>query len=90
MSRADELRARYEAEAAVLEAEDALAAAKATVDRCTECGRRKSADSPELRDVKLRLREARRAFREQREGAATVQPATIEVTSTVPGPGGDD
>lgn len=56
MSRADELRAQYEAELAVAELEEELAAAKDT------------AEGPS-RELKERLREARRVFREQRAGA---------------------
>lgn len=75
MSRADELRAKYEAELAVLELEEELVVAK-------------DSDDPEtLRDVKDRLRETRRVFREQRAGDATVSPATIETTAGVPSPG---
>lgn len=74
MSRADELRARYEAEMAVLELEDQLLAAK------------NDGDVP--RDLKLELREARRAFREQRAGDAAASPATIEATAAVERPGG--
>lgn len=89
MARADELRAAYEAELAVVELEDQLAAAKATVERCGECGRRTSVDPPELADLKRRVREARQAFRATREGAVVVQPATVEVTAGLPAPGGE-
>jgi len=89
VARADELRAAYEAELAVVELEDQLAAAKATVERCGECGRRTSADAPELRDLKQELRDARQRFRETREGGAVAQPATIEVVSALPAPGGE-
>lgn len=89
MSRADDLRATYEAELAVVELEDQLAAAKATVERCGGCGRRTSVDPPELRDLKRELRLKRQQFRETREGSAVAQPATIEVTSALPAPGGE-
>jgi hypothetical protein len=69
MSRADELRAALAAELAVLELEDELAAAK------------ESGDVP--RELKLRLREARRVFREQRAGAAVASPATVTAAASV-------
>jgi len=74
VSRADELRARYEAEMAVLELEDQLLAAKE--------------DGDVSRDLKLELREARRVFREQRAGDAKASPDTIETTAAVEQPGG--
>jgi hypothetical protein len=89
MSRSDEVRARYEAELAVAELEDQLVALKGDVERCGECGRRTSSDSPELRAAKLQLRDARQAFRQARENGAVVNPATVEVTSEVLSPGGE-
>lgn len=75
MSRADDLRARYEAEMAVVKAEDALLAAK------------ESGDVP--REVKEQLRQARRAFRELRSdapvanGDAVASPDVIAAKSEV-------
>jgi hypothetical protein len=71
VSRVDQVRARYEAEMAVAELEDELVAAKG------------SGTPDEVRDVKARLREARRAFREQRSGDATAAPETVTVTADV-------
>lgn len=71
MSRAEEIRARYEAELAVAELEDELVDVKA------------SGTPDEVRDCKLRLREARRVFREQRDGSATASPETVTVTAAV-------
>lgn len=75
MSRADELRAKYEAEIAMVELEDELIAAK---------------DSGDVsRDLKLQVREARRVFREQRagdpvaEGDAVASPEPIAVKAEV-------
>lgn len=69
MSRAEEVRARYEAELAVADLEDRLVAAK-------------EAGEP-LAELKLELRAARQEYRLQREGAATVNPATVEVSAEV-------
>lgn len=84
MSRVEELRAKYEAELALAALEDELAAAKGDPDWCTACGRRIGATSPDLADLKLRVREARRAFRAERAGDAAAAPDVIEVTSDVP------
>lgn len=89
MSRVDDLRAAYEAELAVAELEDQLVAAKATVERCGECGRRTSVDPPELRDLKTQVRQARRGLRELREGGATASPSTVEVATELPAAGGE-
>lgn len=76
MSRADELRAKHEAELAVIELEDELAAAK-------------DSDEGASRELKERLREARRVFREQRAGEpaepgdAIASPDTISATAEV-------
>lgn len=72
MSRADELRARFEAELAVAEAEDRLVEAKAD-----------GTDPETLRAIKVEVREARRAFRELRAGSATVSPEPVAATATV-------
>jgi len=74
MSRADDLRAGLEAELAVVELEDELLAAK-------EAG-----EVP--RELKDRLREARRVFREQRSGVAgdgdaVVNPAAVQASASV-------
>lgn len=69
MSRAEQIRARYEAELEVAELEDELVAAK------------ESGEVP--RELKLQLREARRQFRLERAGSAQVSPATVEVTAGV-------
>lgn len=72
MSRVEELRARLGGELAVAELEDELVAAK------------ESETDPELlRDLKLRLREARREFRTERAGGAAAAPAPVEVATTV-------
>lgn len=63
MSRADEIRARADAEIRVAELEDALLTAKADGDVPAE--------------LKLELREARRAHRELREGDAVAAPEAI-------------
>jgi hypothetical protein len=76
MSRADELRARYAAELAVLDLEDELVAAK------------DAGDLEAIRDVKDRLRSARQSFRESRAGDGTASPATIETSATVTDLGG--
>lgn len=64
------------AELAVLELEDELVAAK-------EAG----AEGPEYRELKLRLRDARREFRSYREGhepgEGEARPATIDTGSEV-------
>jgi hypothetical protein len=65
-------RAALDAERAVLDLEDELAEAKASGVQGRECT-----------DLKLRLRDARRAFRELREGAGAARPATIETGSEV-------
>lgn len=69
-------RAAIDAELAVLDLESELAAAK-------ESG----ADGAEYRDLKLRLREARRVFRSFREGTdpadGAARPAAIETGSEV-------
>ena len=70
MSRAEEVRARYEAELAVAELEEQLLAAK-------DAG----GDVP--RELKDQLREARRVFREMRSGDAAVNPSTIEAIAEV-------
>jgi len=81
VGRADELRAGLEAELAVVELEDELVAAK-------EAGLADS-DPEAYRDVKERLREARRAFREARsgvragEGDAVASPAAIDASASV-------
>lgn len=73
---ANDRRAALDAERRVLDLEDELAAAK-------EHG----AEGREYRDLKLRLREARRQFRTIREGDApadgVARPATIETGSEV-------
>lgn len=69
MSRADEIRARAEAEIAVAELEDKLIAAK-------EKGKGVEA-------LKLELRTARQAHRELREGDAAVNPATVSAAAEV-------
>jgi hypothetical protein len=78
MSRADELRARFEAELAVVELEEQFAAVKET-----------DMGGPEYQAIKEQLREARRSFRRLRAGDATISPATIEVTAAVHTPGGE-
>jgi hypothetical protein len=70
MSRADDLRAKHEAELAVIELEDELAAAK-------------DSDNGASRELKDRLREARRVFRELRAGEAVAAPAAITVSAEV-------
>lgn len=65
MSRVDELRA----ELAAAELEAQYVAAKPAPERCEACGRRKSVEqSDEFRQLKVDLREARKALRELREG----------------------
>lgn len=73
MSRADEVRDRYEAELAVAELEDEFVAAK-------EAGEA----TPEMKD---RLREARREFRLRREGDAAAATSTIQTVSGIESPG---
>jgi hypothetical protein len=68
MSRADEIRARADAEIAVAELEDQLLAAKAA-----------GQDPP--REVKDRLREARRVYRELTAGSGTANPDTVTATT---------
>ena len=65
MSRVDDLKALHAAELAVVEAEEALAEAKASPD-----------DVP--REVKDQLREARRAFRTLTAGEGTANPEPVE------------
>lgn len=77
MSRADDLRAKYEAELAVVELEEELLALKDA-----------DADPATLRETKLRLREARQAHRLQREGDANATPATIDAVAAVHNPEG--
>jgi hypothetical protein len=69
VSRADEIRARYEDELAVAEFEDQLVAAKQ--------------DGTVTPEMKLALREARQAYRLRREGSAVAQAETIQTASTV-------
>lgn len=69
MSRADDIRARAEAEIAVAELEDRLIEAK-------DAGE-------DVADLKLELREARRSFREFREGDANVNPETVSAAAEV-------
>jgi len=75
VGRADDLRAGLEAELAVVELEDELLAAKET------------GEVP--RELKDRLREARRVFREQRagvpagEGDVVASPAAVEASASV-------
>lgn len=86
MGRAGDLRARQEAELAVVELEDRLLDLKADPE----------ADPAELAQAKLDLREARRAFRELREaappeaagGAAVARPVTVKASTSVKRPGG--
>ena len=69
-------REALDAERAVLDLEDELAAAKEY-----------AMDGPEYMDLKLRLREARRRFRTFREGGdpadGVARPATLETGSEV-------
>ncbi len=69
-------RALAAAELEVLDLEDELAAAKDG-----------GADGPEYRELKLKLREARRVHRTLREGDDPIEgvarPATVEVTGEV-------
>lgn len=69
MSRADEVRARYEAEIAVIELEEQLVAAKD--------------DGSATAELKGELREARRVFREQRASEVAVSPETISAAAEV-------
>ena len=69
MSRADDIRARADAEIAVAELEEQLLAAKET------------GDVPA--DLKHDLRAARQAFRQLREGDAVAAPETITATAEV-------
>lgn len=69
MSRADEIRARSDAEIAVAELEDQLISAK-------EAGE-------DTEGLKLELREARRAFRELRQVDAVAEPGTIAASTEV-------
>ena len=78
MSRADDLRAALEAELAVVELEDELVKLKAA----------KKTDQARLREAKLDLREARRAYRELRagevaEGDAAANPDTVNASASV-------
>lgn len=71
MSRADDIRALAEAEAAVAELEDELIEAKDTDDGPT-------------RDLKLALRDARQKYRKLRDaGNATVTPDVIAASAEV-------
>lgn len=73
MGRLDDLRARHDAELAVVELEDALLAAK---------------DSGQVpQELKEALREARRVHRELRAGEAAPSPAVI-AAAAVAAPGG--
>ena len=80
MSRGDELRARQEAELAVVELEEELVALK------------DGGDPEALRECKLALREARQAHRQLREGDPAgdgeARPATVQAAAAVRGPGG--
>lgn len=80
MSRADEIRAKAEAEAAMAEAEEVLVAAKA-----------KGVSAAKLTEIKNDLRAKRQAYREQRDLDAndegTARPATIKATAGVKGRG---
>lgn len=70
MGRAEGLRARHEAELRVAELEDALADAK-------------DSDDGPSRELKLDLREARRAFRELRAGDAAPSPGAVRAAASV-------
>ena len=76
MTRADDLRTRYEAELAVVVLEEQLVAAKV------------AGEVP--RELKDQLREARQTYRAMREGDAVVSPSVIEATAAVEKPGGAD
>lgn len=76
MSRADELRARLEAELRVLELEERLTEAK-------EAG-------GDYTDLKHELRQARREFRAERAGDANADPAVIETAAAMPTLGGGE
>jgi hypothetical protein len=78
VSRADDLRAALESELAVVELEDELVRLKGL----------KRQDQARLREVKLALREARRVYREQRdggvaEGDAAANPDTVTASAAV-------
>jgi hypothetical protein len=77
MSRADEVRAAFAAELALAEAEDRLIQLK------------ESGTPEELAEHKLHVRGMRRAFREERAGAATASPATIDTVTDLRSPGGE-
>lgn len=95
MSRSDQLRAQLEAEAEVLDLEEALEASKAEPEVCKKCGQKVHQDSSDdQRDLKDRLRAARQRFRDLRDGVAAADgdavanPATVETTAGVESPGG--
>jgi hypothetical protein len=69
MSRADDIRARAEAEIRVAELEEELVAAKDSGDVTSE--------------LKLQLREARQEFRELRAGDAVAAPEAVSATADV-------
>ena len=84
MSRADDLKARQQAELAVVSLEEELIAAK-------ESG----TDRGDLVEVKERLREARRVYREMTapepaEGDAVAHPETVNTSARALGIGGGD
>lgn len=78
MGRADDIRAAYERDLALAEAEDELIAAKG----------RKNIPADDLREIKDRVRALRQAQREQRDGDASVSPAPIRATAGVKKAGG--
>lgn len=88
MGRADKLRARQEAELAMVELEDELLAHKDDPDRPNE--------GKQYQDLKLKLRRARFQYRTLRDaeppeetgGHATVRPAPIKASAGVKRPGG--
>lgn len=94
MSRSDELRAQLEAEIAVMELEEELAASKAAPEVCKKCGQKiHQAATGDQRDLKERLREARQRFRDLRAGApaaegdAVASPGSVDASAGVPSPG---
>lgn len=72
MGRAEDIRAKYEAELALAEAEDRLIDAKA-----------KGITGEKWRVIKDELRAQRQSFREQHAGDATASPATVAAKATV-------
>lgn len=74
MSRLDELRARFEAEARVLELEEQLIAAKE--------------EGGDLSDLKHELRQARQEFRQSRDTGT--RPDVIETVAAVDSVGGGE